>query len=163
VSFGTIVRRRLAQPILDQLRQGLTPSEIALAIGLGFVLSVPPVLGSTIVLCGLAAILLRLNQPVIQTVNFAVYPLQLALLVPYVRLGEWIFGASRTPLSPGLILSMAKTNFLGTIATFWTATWHGVVAWAIVTPPVGLALFFAAKPMLERAAARMGKGELPPV
>jgi uncharacterized protein (DUF2062 family) len=163
VSLGTSVRRRLLEPLLDQLRQGLTPTELALAIGLGFVLSVPPVLGSTMILCALAAFLLRLNQPVIQTVNFAVYPLQLGLLVPFVRLGEWIFGSPKTPLSPGLILSMARTNFIGTIATFWTATWHGVIAWAIVTPPVGLALFFATRPMLERAAAQMGKKELPTV
>lgn len=151
------------QPLLDQLRQGLKPSDIALAIGLGFVLSVPPVLGSTMILCALAAFLLRLNQAVIQTVNFAVYPLQLVLLVPFVRLGERIFGSPKTPLSPTLILSMARTNFLGMIATFWTATWHGTVAWAIVTPPVGLALFLVTKPMLERAVARMGKRELPPV
>lgn len=163
MSFGTIVRRRLVQPVLGELRQGLAPSEIALAIALGFVLSVPPVLGSTMILCALAAFLLRLNQPVIQTVNFAVYPLQLGLLVPFVRLGERIFGSPRTPLSPGLILSMARANFFGAVATFWTATWHGVVAWAIVTPPVGVALFFATKPMLERAVARMGKKELPPV
>ena len=163
MSFRTILRRRVIQPVLDQLRQGLTPSEIALAIGLGFVLSVPPVLGSTMILCALAAFLLRLNQPVIQTVNFAVYPLQLGLLVPFVRLGEWLFGSPRTPLSPGLILSMARTNLFGTIATFWTAIWHGVVAWAIVTPPVGLALFLAVRPVLERAARRMGRSEIPPV
>ncbi len=163
MSFGTFARRRLYQPILDQLQQGLAPWELALAIALGFVLSIPPVLGSTILLCALAAILLRLNQPVIQAVNFAVYPLQLVLLVPYVRLGEWIFGAPKTPLSPGLILSMAKADFFGAVATFWTATWHGVVAWAIVTPPVGFVLFLATKRMLERAAARMGRSELPPV
>jgi len=33
---------------------------------------------------------LRLNLPAIQLVNLVVYPLQLALLVPFLRAGAWL-------------------------------------------------------------------------
>jgi uncharacterized protein (DUF2062 family) len=58
-------QRRL-KPFIQLLRQGVSPEKIALAIILGMILGVTPVLGSTLVLCTVAAILLRLNLPAIQ-------------------------------------------------------------------------------------------------
>ena len=49
------LRRRIVIPILDLLRQGITPEKIALSIALGITLGVTPVLGSTSILCFLAA------------------------------------------------------------------------------------------------------------
>ncbi|HUB58966.1 MAG TPA: DUF2062 domain-containing protein, partial [Candidatus Micrarchaeia archaeon] len=53
--------RRMARPILQLLRQGVTPEKLALSIALGAALGVFPVLGTTTALCALAALLLRLN------------------------------------------------------------------------------------------------------
>jgi uncharacterized protein (DUF2062 family) len=39
--------RHLVRPILDLLRQGVTPEKIALSLALGMALGVFPVLGST--------------------------------------------------------------------------------------------------------------------
>jgi hypothetical protein len=50
------------------------------------------VVGIPTVLCaGVALALLRLNLPAIQAANYAAMPLQLALIVPFVRLGGWLF------------------------------------------------------------------------
>jgi uncharacterized protein (DUF2062 family) len=87
------LRRQIVNPVLDLLRQGVTPEKISLSIALGITLGVTPVLGSTSVLCFLAAVLLRLNLPALQLVNYLVYPLQFALLVPFIRVGEWILAA----------------------------------------------------------------------
>ena len=42
---------------------------------------------------------LRLNVVAMQVANHLVYPAQLLLLVPFVRLGERLTGAERLPLS----------------------------------------------------------------
>lgn len=63
-------RRRIVAPVIAQLKQGATPEKLALTVALGFVLGVFPILGSATLLCGLAAWALRLNQPVIQIVNY---------------------------------------------------------------------------------------------
>jgi uncharacterized protein (DUF2062 family) len=147
--------RRFGQFVTDQIRQGLTPHEMALTLGVGLCLSVPPMLGTTTLLCALAAIVLRLNQPLIQTVNVLAYPLQLALLVPFLRAGEWLFGTPHTPLSPAKILAMGKADLVGTIGSLWTVTWHGAVVWVIASVPAGLLVYLSAKPALERVAARL--------
>ena len=91
--------RRIARPIVELLRQGVTPEKMALSIALGVALGLFPVLGTTTALCALAALILRLNLPAIQIVNYFVYPLQIVLLIPFFRLGEKLFGAPRLPLS----------------------------------------------------------------
>src|SRR5215472_18851503 len=100
--------RKLVVPILDLLRQGITPEKIAQSLAFGLVLGVFPVLGSTTILCALAAIIFRLNLPAIQLVNYFVYPLQLALLIPFIRFGEILFRAPHVPLSLTIIIESIK-------------------------------------------------------
>ncbi len=147
--------RRWTRLLASQLRQGLTPHELALTLAVGLCLSVPPVLGTTTISCALAAVLLRLNQPLIQAVNFLAYPLQVALLIPFFRAGEWLFGEPRTPLSPTRIAAMARADLPGTIASLWTVTWHGTVVWAAASIPAGLLIYLAVKPAIARLAARL--------
>ena len=64
--------REVVQSFVQLLRQGLTPKKLAFTIALGITLGVTPVLGSTVLLCTLAAIVLQLNTPAIQIVNWLV-------------------------------------------------------------------------------------------
>jgi len=128
------LRRRLVQPILDLLRHGITPEKIALSIALGIALGVFPVIGATTILCALAALVLRLNLPAIQIVNYFVYPLQIALLLPFYRAGQWLFGAPRAQLSLAQIRVLAHAGMGKTVAALWVTIWHGAVAWCLLAP-----------------------------
>jgi uncharacterized protein (DUF2062 family) len=90
--------RRLVRPFLDLLRQGVTPEKIALSVALGVTLGVFPVLGSTTALCALAAFAWQLNLPAIEIVNYFIYPLQIALLIPFFRAGR--AALPRAPSTP---------------------------------------------------------------
>lgn len=148
------LRRRIVRPIVELLRQGVTPEKMALSLALGVALGVFPVLGTTTALCALAAFILRLNLPAIQIVNYFVYPLQIALLIPFFRAGEKLFDASHLPLSAGQILAMVHASFWGATRFLWTTVWHAAVAWCLLAPAfVGLA-FLALVPLLRRVAGR---------
>ena len=134
--------RRLVRPIIDLLRQGVTPEKIAFSIALGVALGVFPVLGSTTALCALAALVLRLNLPAIQVVNYFVYPLQIALLIPFFRLGERLFHAPHLPLSVPQIYAMIHANMWNAIRSLWTTAWHAVIVWCLLAP-VFTALVYA--------------------
>jgi hypothetical protein len=128
----TVWSRKVVRPILEFLRQGLTPEKLSFTIALGITLGVIPVLGSTVLLCTLVAIAFRLNLAAIQLVNWLVYPFQLALLIPFYRIGGWIFRTPPSELSVVHILSIIRTNLLHAIATLWTVTIHAVVAWLLL-------------------------------
>ena len=91
-------RDRVLGVIVAQLTQGVTPRKIALTIALGFNLGIFPIMGSTIVLCAMVGFCLKLNQPIIQLINFIVYPLQLSLILVFVRIGEKISGRPTGPV-----------------------------------------------------------------
>jgi len=80
------LRSKVAGPVLEQLTQGLSSNTIALTIGVGLAIAVIPVIGVTTILSFLAAWAFRLNQPIIQAINWTSYPLQLLLLFPFIRM-----------------------------------------------------------------------------
>jgi len=127
-------RRRIARPIVELLRQGVTPEKMALSLALGVALGVFPVLGTTTALCALAAFIWRLNLPAIQIVNYFVYPLQIVLLIPFFRLGENLFGAPHLPLSVAQILAMVHASFWVATRFLWTTVWHAAVVWCLIAP-----------------------------
>src|SRR3954467_6597463 len=96
---GRFLRRRLIDPVIDLLRQGVTPEKIALSLAFGLGIGIFPVLGISTVLCTVVALALRLNLPAIQLVNYLASPLQLALIIPFVRVGEHVLGLPAQPLS----------------------------------------------------------------
>ena len=150
---ASFVRRRITGPILDLLRQGVTPEKIAISIALGITLGVTPVLGSTSILCFLAAAALRLNLPAIQLVNYLVYPLQFALLIPFFRMGEWIFSAQPSNVSVAHVLELIRADVWGAITTLWTATLHALVAWLAAGSLAALAMYLLLAPALRRLSA----------
>src|SRR5689334_17974687 len=93
------LHRRLVAPLLAQLRQGVTPGELALSVSLGTALGLIPVLGVSTALCALAALCLKLNMPAIQIVNYLLTPLQLVLIIPQLRFGEMITSAPAFPVT----------------------------------------------------------------
>jgi uncharacterized protein (DUF2062 family) len=148
-------RRRIAQPILDLLRQGVTPEKMALSLALGVAIGVFPALGTTTALCALVAFIWRLNLPAIQIVNYFVYPVQLALLIPFFRAGEILFGAPHLPLSAPQIVGMVRASVWGSIRFLWTTTWHAMVAWCLAAPMFVALAYALLVPILRRVARQM--------
>jgi uncharacterized protein (DUF2062 family) len=111
--------------------QGLSPNKIALIVALGLVLGAFPVYGCPTILCGVAAIALRLNLPALQLVNQMATPVQIALLVPLARTGSWIFGV--------------RAGFDG-------AVWNAVAGWVCICVPMGLVLYFTLGYVLRHSA-----------
>ena len=148
--------RKLVGPIIDLLRQGITPEKIALSLAVGICLGVFPVLGSTTILCTLAAIVFRLNLPATQLVNYFVYPLQVALLIPFIRFGEIIFRAPHVSLSLAIIFDSLKRSAWQTTKTYWTPGWHAMIAWCLVGPLATWILYLVLAPMLRRFAVITG-------
>jgi uncharacterized protein (DUF2062 family) len=157
---GGLLKRKILSPILDLLRQGMTPEKMALSIALGITLGVTPVLGFTSALCFMAAVLLGLNSVAIQLVNYLVYPLQIVLLIPFIRIGEWLFAAQPMKLSAERILSLIRQNVWTAISTLWVATMHAMVAWLVFGSLASLFLYLLLVPALRKfARSQLRKGE----
>jgi uncharacterized protein (DUF2062 family) len=151
-SFAKFWRERVIAPIVAQLIQGVTPQKMALTIALGFSLGVFPILSTTTALCAIAAVRLKLNQPVIQLVNWLVYPLQLAWMLIFVRLGEWIMRAPQMSLSIPQLIQKLHESPGKFFQEFGMTSLHGVVAWLFVAPFLTAITFSVILPPLKGIA-----------
>jgi hypothetical protein len=158
--------RRLIQPLLDLLKQGVTPEKLALSVALGAVFGIFPTLGWTTALCALVAFIWGLNLPAIQIVNYFMYPLQIALILPFFRLGEKLFRAPHLPISVPQIYAMARANLWGAIKFLWSTTWHAIIVWAILAPFLAALLYAILTPafrrFLRKQAAPLQSAEVKP-
>ncbi|HEX4545782.1 MAG TPA: DUF2062 domain-containing protein [Candidatus Acidoferrum sp.] len=154
-------KRKLVRPILELLRQGVTPEKIALSIALGAVLGVFPAIGLTTALCAITALAFRLNLPAIQLVNYFMYPAQIALLVPFFRLGEKLFRAPHVSVSVRQLDGLIHASLWNAIKLLWTTTWHAIVAWGLIAPVFVALTYFILTPMLRRVLRRKPEDPLP--
>ena len=136
------LKQKVSDPLLALLTRGLSPQDLSLAVVVSLGLGINPIIGSTSLLCLVAGRLFRLNHLVMQTVNYLAYPLQFLLLVPFVRLGEFMTGAEALPLSPSLLIEEFQRSFWGFVAKFGMAYVHGLLGWVLVVPVTCFGLYF---------------------
>lgn len=136
------LKHKVSDPLLALLTRGLSPQDLSLAVVVSLGLGINPIIGSTSLLCLVAGRLFRLNHLVMQTVNYLAYPLQFLLLVPFVRLGEFMTGAEALPLSPSLLIEEFQRSFWGFVAKFGMAYVHGLLGWVLVVPVTCFGLYF---------------------
>ncbi len=148
-------RRYVATPVLALLAQGLTPKKLALSLALGVVCGLFPVLGATTLLCVAFGVALRLSHPAMQLANYLVYPLQVALILGFVRLGERTLNAPPVTFSLPAIVASAREDPGAFLERFGLTGLHAILGWALVAPLLGAGLYVALLPLLRNAAARL--------
>jgi uncharacterized protein (DUF2062 family) len=146
-----IVRRRVVDPILNLLRQGLSPRDLALCLALGAGVGMFPVLGVSTPALTLIALWLRLNLAAIQLVSWLVGPLQLALIIPFMRFGEWVLGSEPQPMTIEAGMEIISQGVFQAIVTLWDAIVHASVGWILIGPAAIFVLYRLLIPVLERA------------
>ena len=147
-------RRWLIAPIKAQLMQGMTVDRVSWTIALGVVLGVFPIMGSTTLVCLLAGWAMNLNQALLHVFKTVVYPLHLALILVFIRLGERLYGAPLIAFSIPQLLARFKQDPLQFARDFGMAAWHGVSAWLLIAPLAALLIKMAVIPVVSRLAAK---------
>ncbi|MFL5728805.1 MAG: DUF2062 domain-containing protein [Cytophagaceae bacterium] len=147
-------KRKLLDPVLNFLKQGMTPSSLALAFSLGIVIAVIPIFGSTTLLCFAAVFFFRVNTAAIMLANYFVYPLQFVLFIPFIRIGEWIFNAPPLHLSVTEIFELVSSDPMNAVSDLWWSTLYALVAWCILAVPVCMLLYVGLKYLLAKIAEK---------
>lgn len=154
------------QGAIEKLRlclvQGVSPRRLAFTLSVGFVLGCIPVIGVPTGLCVLVALVLRLNQPAIQAANYAAMPFQVALIVPFARLGGKLTPSGWHPTldlpalasalshSPAQMVMHSSAQVLGQLGIFAA---QALLAWLLLAIPVALAMTLMLTGVLRRVPA----------
>lgn len=144
--------RRIVVPLLALLKQGMSPQRLALCVAIGVVVGNMPILGVSTVLCAAVALAFRLNLPAIQIVQTAMAPTQILLIIPFVRLGEWMLRAPPQAVSIKEGLALLAQGAGHAIAALRDAILHAGFAWMLVAPVAIFVFYKILTPVFERAA-----------
>jgi uncharacterized protein (DUF2062 family) len=149
------LNRRLLEPLLALLRQGMSPQRLALCIAIAIVVGNIPILGVSTIICSFVALIFRMNLPTILLVQGAMGPTQVLLIIPFVRLGEWILRVPPQVVSIKAALGLMSQGVWQAVVVLRDAIFHAGLAWALTAPFCVYMLHRLLTPVFERLAAQV--------
>ncbi len=144
-------RDRIAVPIRQVFAQGTSPDKIAQCFGFGFLFSVLPFPGFSSILCALVAVWMKLNMAAIQAINWLCIGLQIALVVPFIRMGAWMWHAT-PPLAGPELIAQLKASPIAFARMFGWSVIHALTAWVIIGPIVAWSTYGIVRAVATRVA-----------
>lgn len=137
--------RFIQLPIFQKLagffRQGTTPQGLALSFCIGVLMGVFPMLGVSTWFITLLAVRTPINLPLTITLSYLVWPIQVILVLPFMRMGEWMFAAKPLPLSLEQLEAAFSADFFGALGKFWDATLYALSGWGATAIPTAVLLY----------------------
>ncbi|TGK09014.1 DUF2062 domain-containing protein [Leptospira fletcheri] len=138
---------KLKEAIVKELKTGISPEKIALSLVLGGAIGVFPLIGTTMALAAVFGFLLRLNPISVQLANYAMYPLQIFLLIPFLE-----FGARLSGTRPDLEWAYRFVD--GDPSLLWKglvdSALYAVVGWGSTVPALSFATYFVVLPLVKK-------------
>src|SRR5487761_2147612 len=150
------LHRRIVTPLLALLTRGVAPDRLALSVAIGIVVGNIPILGVSTALCALIALVFRLNLAAVQLAQAAMAPTQILLIIPFVRLGEWLTHAPPQPLSVAGDMALIAGGAGHAVLVLWRGVLPAGLAWLLVAPAATFIIYKTLTPVFVRAAAAIG-------
>ena len=118
--------------------------------GMGLTLGIFPIMGCSTALCGVLGIMFRLNQGIVHLVTQLTFGLKLILIIPFIRLGEWLFSAPPFTLSIAEFSALFESEGFVVVRQFAATFMHAIAGWMITAPILYLLTGFAATMAAKR-------------
>jgi uncharacterized protein (DUF2062 family) len=152
-------RRLVVAPVMGQLKQGIAPDKLGWSIGIGVTIGIFPVWGTRAWICLLVGWLFQLNQPVLHAFKSLLYPVQVLLLIPFMQMGQLIFGKPPLKISIEFLKGELARGPLEFWSEFGWLMLRATVAWMLVAPVLLFVLKWTVTPLLRRARWRNRSGK----
>lgn len=127
------LNRKVVDPLLQTIRRGVEPKQLAFSTALGITLGLFPICGVTVLLCGMAIAILRTrcHAPSVMLANFVATPIELSLVVPFLRFGEIISGGARFPLTSDALWKVVTGQASREVLL---GVFHALLGWFVAAP-----------------------------
>lgn len=136
-----IWKNKATKKITEVFKQGITPEKLALSLSLGITVGIIPLYGLTSLIVTLIALVFRLNFALTHAIHYIVHPLQIALIIPFMKLGEVFYEGTLIPNSIKKFMLMVNNDIWGTLHNFWVAYVSAFLIWLIISIPLVLILY----------------------
>ncbi len=141
-----IMLKKVKFIIIEQLKTGVTPEKMTDAVLAGGLIGIFPIIGATTLLAALVAHFFKLNQIIIQTVNYLFYPIQILSIPLYIKIVSLIFNVGDVPIRPDLIVKKFNEGFVNFLKLYGLIGLYAFILWGLLT----IVFYFLIRPLLFR-------------
>ena len=141
------MNRRKAQLFRLLNAQPDNPKHKALSITTGIYLGFFPVIGATTFLCLIVSFVFRLNHFLVQGTNLLLAPVHLAVILPVLKTGRWLFFGDSHVISA---VTFQQGISLEIFQPIFESVAGGIFLWAIVTAVTSPGVYFMLLRIIEK-------------
>lgn len=132
------------------LKQGLTPKELCQSIIVSGLISTIPILGVSTFMITTVSLKRKLNFPVMISLSYLMWPVQILLIIPFIRVGEFIFSVPRNHHTVEEIISSFQSSFFQTLSQLSLALLCGFGGWLLTAVPAAVGIYGVTLLFLKR-------------
>ena len=145
--------KRFKKLIIDLLNEGKSVSELSIAISIGMLLGIFPVLGVTTVTCIALGKIFKLNIPTLLAANYVVFPIQVVMIYALIKTGEFIFNLENQ-IDYEFFKTLLEEDLLVIVQTLGYNLLAAVASWTLLGLILYLPLYNMSKAVLIRTKLR---------
>ena len=124
------------------MSQGLTPNELSQSIIVSGLISTIPILGVSTFLITTVSLKRKLNLPVMISLSYLMWPVQILLIIPFIRVGEFIFSVPRNHHTLDEIISSFQNSFFLTLSQLSFELICGFGGWLLTAVPFATGIYW---------------------
>lgn len=124
------------------LKQGLTPKELSQSIIMSGLISTIPILGVSTFMITTVSFKRKLNLSVMIALSYLMWPVQIMLIIPFIRVGEFIFSVPRNHHTVEEIISSFQNSFFQTLSQLSFELLCGLGGWLFTAVPVAVVVYW---------------------
>ncbi|KAK9271267.1 hypothetical protein L1049_026857 [Liquidambar formosana] len=160
-AMATWLHNRIVDPLLQILRRGAEPNQLAFSTALGITLGVFPICGVTVFLCGMAIALLGslCHSPSLMLANFIATPIELSLVVPFLRFGEVVVGGPHFPLTSDALKKVLTGQASHEVLL---SIFHALLGWLVAAPFILATLYILFLPCFKLLVRKFSTATISP-
>ena len=149
-------RRKIVLPLIKAIKQGISVERLAVSLALGITIGLIPLYGLTTLLVGTIAVSLRLNFLAMQVAHYIVHPLQLALFIPFFKLGtQFLLKTGEVSLTIQQYIHLFKTDFWTALHELWLVNLSALGIWLMLSVPLFIVLYYSLFYTIRKYSVRL--------
>ena len=139
--FRNLFTLRVLIPISSIRKQEFSSETLALSVSIGIIGGAFPVLGFASYICLILTLIFKQNIIIVQVANWLVYPLQIILLIPFMKLGNSILTGSDLTITINQVVAAFQSGLLNGIREIGMISLYAIIAWAAFAIPALFILY----------------------
>ena len=123
-------------------KQGLSPKELSQSLIVSGLISTIPILGVSTFMITSVSLKRKLNLPVMISLSYLMWPIQILLIIPFIRIGEFIFSVPRNHHTAEEIISSFQNSFFQTVSQLSFELLCGLGGWFLTAVPLAVGIYW---------------------